>query len=255
VALRAVAPPTPAAVYGLPHGDGGGEGGEGGSGSSGGSGGGGGGSGSGGEGDWLGRFRAYLAANDVSDQNQRNTMKVVEALASGEGIHHPLEPRNVFAHGQCISLRSDLAALREQARGWLSREDDSSRGWKLHTPLNKLRAFQAHERGDAAEGRPVFRPVFQTAATADVDADADVAANAPRPPPRPPPPPPSGDSDDDFCVAPSQTRRPSRPSPPGQASAYFGHQVGAAQPSSDSEEDRPLHSRKRQSERVEFQYD
>ena len=42
-------------------------------------------------------------------------MQVVEALASGAGIRHPLEPLNLFAHGQCIGLRSDLAALREQA--------------------------------------------------------------------------------------------------------------------------------------------
>ena len=81
-----------------------------------------------------------------------------------------------------------------------------------------------------------------------------------------------------------------RPSPPGKASAYFGHQSGAAPPpqqkpaaasgkalagasppahlaalgdgaaaaSSDSEEDMPLHSRKRkiaQRERVGFQYE
>ena len=147
----------------------------------------------------------------------------------------------------------------------------------MHTPLNKLLAFQAHERGNAAEGRPVFRTAAAAAATAAADAaDADANADANADTPRPPHPPPSCDSDDDFCDAPiqrlgcSQLPEPRRGGGSGSSGGSSGVPsaaaatqqggaaplpLGVAQPlSDDSEEDRPLHSRKRkvQRERVDL---
>ena len=221
-------PPSPC---GLPAG-GGGDGG----------GGGGGGGGEAGVG-WLQQMRQFLAENGISDANLRSTMKVVEALASGSGIPHPHDASNVFAHGRCIDLESDLEALRHQGKEWLKKEDDSSRGWKLHTPLNKLIAFQAHVRGeDGGGGRAVFRIAPRDAAVPERSPVARRPFGEPC------------DSDDDFADPPSASAARSRPqhvtevavaaaAGPGAGSRPLG--LAAVRPSSDSEEDMPLAGRKR----------
>ena len=193
--------------------------------------GGGGGGGSGGAGvGWLQQMRQFLTENGISDANLRTTMRVVEALASGSGIPHPHDTANVFAHGRCIDLASDLEALKREGKAWLKKEDDSSRGWKLHTPLNKLVAFQAHVRGGDGGGGG-GRAVFRAAAPTGPAAAPERSPVARRPFGEP------CDSDDDFAEPPSAGAAPSRPAP-SQA-------VAAAQPSSDSEEDAPLAGRKR----------
>ena len=96
-------------------------------------------------GEWIGGMRRYLAAR-VSDANLRSVMRVVERLASGQGVDSGgLRTRTpTFRKGQPVSMATDFAALRAEANVWLRPEDDPGHGWRLDHPLGKLALFQAH---------------------------------------------------------------------------------------------------------------
>ena len=96
-------------------------------------------------GEWIGGMRRYLAAR-VSDANLRSVMRVVERLASGQGVDSGgLRTRTpTFRKGQPVSMATDFAALRAEANVWLRPEDDPGHGWRLDHPIGKLALYQAH---------------------------------------------------------------------------------------------------------------
>ena len=96
-------------------------------------------------GEWIGGMRRYLAAR-VSNANLRSVMRVVERLASGQGVDSGgLRTRTpTFRKGQPVSMATDFAALRAEANVWLRPEDDPGHGWRLDHPIGKLALYQAH---------------------------------------------------------------------------------------------------------------
>ena len=94
--------------------------------------------------EWTSKMALYLESAQVSPRNIHLTMPVVEHLASGQGIEHPLRSGDFFCKGRSVSIWDDLDDLRQQASRWLTPDDDKSKGWKLMHPIRKLMAFKEH---------------------------------------------------------------------------------------------------------------
>jgi hypothetical protein len=92
---------------------------------------------------WLDGFRTYLSSLGISTSNVRSTMKVVTALAGGQGIAHPDGVTPHFCAGTRVDISDDLDRLKQASADWLPPKDDSSRGWKVRHPLSKLIQYKA----------------------------------------------------------------------------------------------------------------
>ena len=145
-------------------------------------------------GEWIGGMRRYLAAR-VSDANLRSVMRVVERLASGQGVDSGgLRTRTpTFRKGQPVSMATDFAALRAEANVWLRPEDDPGHGWRLDHPIGKLALYQAHlaarsslavekkthvkseAEGRAKRGAPAADAHTDALAPVDAASDADAS--------------------------------------------------------------------------------
>ena len=154
-------------------------------------------------GEWIDGMRRYFAAK-LSDPNLRSVMRVVEKLASGQGVDAGgLRTQTpTFCKGQPVSMATDIAALRAEANVWLRPEDDPGHGWRLDHPIGKLALYQAHLAARSALAAPRAPPAEQANAPSGAAAEggggrapppkraraaAEKEARPPTPKARPPP--------------------------------------------------------------------
>jgi hypothetical protein len=98
---------------------------------------------------YLDKFREFLVYHDkISKQNERNVMRQVTKLATGEGIRYESPQYGwpegcYFMKGTKVTPLSDLVDLMQQA---IEAENthgiDRGNGWLLRHPLKKLLLFQ-----------------------------------------------------------------------------------------------------------------
>ena len=98
---------------------------------------------------YLDKFREFLVYHDkISAQNERNVMRQVTKLATGEGVRYE-SPRYgwpegcYFMKGKKVTPLSDLVDLMHQAIEAENKHGiDRGNGWLLRHPIKKLLLFQ-----------------------------------------------------------------------------------------------------------------
>ena len=93
---------------------------------------------------WMERFEVWLRGQ-VSQLNADTTMRRVEELASGRGVH--LHGYGLAFEGRAVSIADDLVALKDEAASKFgtSRGNGADKGgWHLNHPIGKLILFQQH---------------------------------------------------------------------------------------------------------------
>ena len=98
---------------------------------------------------YLDKFREFLVYHDkISSQNERNVMRQVTKLATGQGVRYE-SPRYgwpegcYFMKGKKVTPLSDLVELMHQAIEAENKHGiDRGNGWLLRHPIKKLLLFQ-----------------------------------------------------------------------------------------------------------------
>lgn len=98
---------------------------------------------------YLDKFREFLVYHDkISAQNERNVMRQVTKLATGEGVRYESPKYGwpegcYFMKGTKVTPLSDLVDLMQQAIEAENKHGiDRGNGWLLRHPLKKLLLFQ-----------------------------------------------------------------------------------------------------------------
>jgi len=98
---------------------------------------------------YLDKFREFLVYHDkISPQNERNVMRQVTKLATGEGVRYESAQYGwpegcYFLNGTKVTPLSDLVELMHQAVEAENRWGrDRGNGWLLRHPIKKLLLFQ-----------------------------------------------------------------------------------------------------------------
>ena len=111
---------------------------------------------------------AYLKSCALSDSNRTKCMRVILNLVTGRGVTHK-NKSDVFLQGRCVTPHDDLEALRTEANEWLPYTRgpnclDTSHGWCLNHPIQKLIEYKNHLLGIEAPPKKRKRqnPVTET---------------------------------------------------------------------------------------------
>lgn len=98
---------------------------------------------------YLDKFREFLVYHDkISEQNERNVMRQVKKLASGEGVRYESArygwPEGCyFMKGTKVTPLSDLVDIMQKAIEAENKNGiDRGNGWLLRHPIKKLLLFQ-----------------------------------------------------------------------------------------------------------------
>ena len=99
----------------------------------------------------LAAIDAYLKSRALSDSNRTKCMGVILNLVTGRGVTHK-NKSGVFLQGRCVTPHDDLEALRTEANEWLPYTKgpnclDTSHGWRLNHPIQKLIDYKNHLLG------------------------------------------------------------------------------------------------------------
>ena len=99
----------------------------------------------------LAAIDAYLKSRALSDSNRTKCMGVILNLVTGRGVTHK-NKSGVFLQGRCVTPYDDLEALRTEANEWLPYTKgpnclDTSHGWRLNHPIQKLIDYKNHLLG------------------------------------------------------------------------------------------------------------
>ena len=102
---------------------------------------------------------AFLVASGLSDENRRRCMRVIRRLIAGQGIRNKRKA-DVFMAGRVVTRATDLETLKALAKAWLPYTGkgphlDSSNGWSLAHPIQKLIQYRDATQPRAAPPSPL----------------------------------------------------------------------------------------------------
>ena len=118
--------------------------------------------------DWIQDFASHWESEGDSEANRRSVLKVIRALAAGEGLASS-QRDGLFAEGRKIDLHSDLEQLALEAHYFLPMKSmptwmkdlypeappggprDKSNGWWANHPIMKMQKYQRLLRDQAIE--------------------------------------------------------------------------------------------------------
>ena len=116
----------------------------------------------------LASIDAYLKSCGLSESNRTKCMRVILNLVMGRGVTHK-NKSGVFLQGRCVTPHDDLQAVRTEANEWLPYTKsthclDTSHGWCLNHPIQKLIDYKNHLLGIEAPPKKRKRqnPVTET---------------------------------------------------------------------------------------------